>query len=112
MLIDDQIKLNQFESTEFLLTSMARGKWPADLLYARGELYRSRAKDGDFIKAIDFYRQAIAKDGLLAESWRGLGVSLLRSGSKEDGRKALKQYLDKRPQADDHGIISVMANAS
>jgi predicted Zn-dependent protease len=110
LLIDDQIKLNQFEETEFLLDSMARGKWSADLLYARGELYRARAKEGDFAQAIGFYRQAIAKDAALAESWRGLGVALLRSGSKEEGRKALKSYLEKRPNADDHGIVSMMAN--
>ncbi len=111
-LIDDQVKLNQFEETEFLLDSMARGKWTADLLYARGELYRARAKEGDFAQAIGFYRQAIAKDTALAESWRGLGVALLRSGSKEEGRKALKSYLEKRPEAEDHGILSMMASGS
>jgi beta-barrel assembly-enhancing protease len=111
-LIDDQIKLNQFQSTEFLLNSMARGKWTADLLYARGELYRARGKEGDFAKAAGYYKQAIAADATLAESWRGLGVSLLRSGSKEEGKKALKQYLQKRPDADDHSIISSMATPS
>ncbi len=109
MLIDDQIKLNQFEATEFLLNSMARGKWTADLLYARGELYRARAKDGDFVKAAGFYRQAIAEDGALAESWRGLGMALMRSGANDEGKKALKSYLEKRPDADDHGIIALMA---
>lgn len=109
VLIDDQVKLNQFGTSEFLLESMARGKWPAELLYARAELYRARAKEGDFAKAIGFYRQAIAADASLAESWRGLGVALLRTGSKDEGQKALKQYLDRRPNADDHGIVSMMA---
>jgi beta-barrel assembly-enhancing protease len=108
-LIDDQIKLNQFAATEFLLDSMARGNWTADLLYARGELYRARAKDGDFAKAVGFYRQAITADASLAESHRGLGVALIRSGSKDEGKLALKQYLEKRPGADDHDIISMMA---
>jgi beta-barrel assembly-enhancing protease len=108
-LINDQIKLNQFGATEFLLASMARGKWTADLLYARGELYRARGKDDDFASAIEFYKQAIAQDAMLAESYRGLGVSLMRSGSKDEGKKALKQYLEKRPDADDHGIVSMMA---
>lgn len=111
MLIDDQIKLGQFESTEFLLQSMARDKWTADLLYARAELYRSRAKDGDFTRAIGYYRQAIALEPGLAESWRGMGVALLRSGLKDEGRKALQQYLVRRPDAEDHGIITMMANA-
>jgi beta-barrel assembly-enhancing protease len=111
-LINDQIKLNQFGATEFLLNSMARGKWSADLLYARGELYRARGKDGDFATAISYYKQAISEDAMLAESYRGLGVSLMRSGSKDEGKKALKQYLEKRPTADDHGIVSMMATGS
>jgi tetratricopeptide (TPR) repeat protein len=111
-LIDDQVKLNQFGISEFLLESMSRGKWTAELLYARGELYRARAKEGDFAKAAGFYKQAVAQDPNLAESWRGLGLSLMRSGAKDDGKKALKQYLERRPQADDHGIVSMMANAT
>ena len=111
-LINDQIKLNQFGATEFLLNSMARGKWSADLLYARGELYRARAKDGDFATAIGYYKQAISQDAMLAESYRGLGVSLMRSGSKDEGKKALKLYLEKRPAADDHGIVTMMATGS
>ena len=111
-LINDQIKLNQFGATEFLLNSMARGKWSADLLYARGELYRARGKAGDFALAIGYYKQAISQDAMLAESYRGLGVSLMRSGSKDEGKKALKQYLEKRPMADDHGIVSMMATGS
>lgn len=111
-LINDQIKLNQFGATEFLLTSMARGKWTADLFFALGELYRARGKEGDFASAIGYYKEAIAQDAALAESYRGLGVSLMRSGSKDEGKKALKQYLERRPDADDHGIVSMMAMGS
>jgi beta-barrel assembly-enhancing protease len=111
-LIDDQIKLNQFGATEFLLESMARGKWTAELLYARGELYRARGKEGDFAKAIGFYRQAIAADPSLAESWRGMGVSLIRSGAKDEGKKALTQYLERRPDAGDRDIVSIMATGA
>jgi beta-barrel assembly-enhancing protease len=110
-LIDDQIKLNQFGATEFLLESMARGKWSADLLYARGELYRARAKEGDFAKAMGFYRQSLALDPKFAESARGLGVTMLRSGDKPGGQKYLAQYLAGRPDAADHDIISMMAGA-
>jgi beta-barrel assembly-enhancing protease len=110
-LIDDQIKLNKFAETEFLLGSIARGAWSADLHYARGELYRARAKDGDFATAAGFYKQAIAADPSLAESYRGLGFALLRSGAKDAGKNALMQYLNKRPDADDHAIIAAMVDA-
>ncbi len=108
-LIDDQIKLNDFKTTEFLLESLARGKWTADLLYARGELYRARAKEDDFVKAAQFYRQAIKADPKVAESWRGLGFVLMRMGQKSEGQKALREYIARKPEASDHAMITAMA---
>jgi beta-barrel assembly-enhancing protease len=109
-LIDDQIKLADFSVTEFLLNSIARDRWTAGLHYARGELYRSRAGNGDFAKAISYYRSAISVDMTLAESWRGLGLALLRSGDTVGGKKALKEYLKRRTDAPDKAIISMMAD--
>jgi beta-barrel assembly-enhancing protease len=108
-LIDDQIKLSEFGVTEFLLTSIARERWTAGLHYARGELYRSRAGKEDFSKAISYYRSAIAADPTMAESWRGLGLALLRSGDALAGKKALTEYLKRRADAPDRAIISSMA---
>ncbi|MEP7349309.1 MAG: M48 family metallopeptidase [Sphingorhabdus sp.] len=108
-LIDDQIKLNDFGATEFLLGQLAASGWTPELLYARGELYRARGKEGDFQKAVDFYRQSIGIGSSIAENWRGLGISLMRSGEKEDGQKALREYLAKRPDAADKAMISMMA---
>jgi tetratricopeptide (TPR) repeat protein len=111
-LIDDQIKLSEFSVTEFLLTSIARERWTAGLYYARGELYRSRAGKADFTKATSYYRSAIAADPNMAESWRGLGLSLLRSGDAVAGKKALKEYLKRRIDAPDRAIISSMAEGA
>ncbi len=110
-LIDDQIKLTDFDVTEFLLKSIARDRWSAGLLYARGELYRSRAGKDDFAKAIAFYRSAIAAEPVLAESWRGLGLSLLRTGETQAGKKALREYLKRMPDASDRAIIASMVDA-
>ena len=108
-LIEDQVKLGDFASTEYLLASLARGQWTADLLYGRGELYRARGKKGDFEAAEGFYRQAIKTDAKLAESWRGLGLVLMRQGKAVEGRKMLRQYLAASPNAGDKAIIGMMA---
>ncbi|TMM48735.1 M48 family metallopeptidase [Qipengyuania marisflavi] len=111
-LIDDQIALQDFGGTEYLLATLAGGDpagWTGDLLYARGELYRARAKEGDFAQAADFFRQAIATGDTPPESWRGLGLALMRLGNKPEGQEALRSYLTLRPQAADAALLRTMA---
>lgn len=109
LFIDDQIKLNDFGGTEFLLSQLASNGWSGELLYARGELYRSRGHDGDFAKAAEFYRQAMAMGFLQPEVWRGLGLSLLRGGSTSEGQQVLKEYLKKKPDAGDRAMMTMLA---
>ena len=114
-LIDDQIKLQDFGGTEYLLGTLAgsgSAGWTSDLLYAKGELYRSRGLPGDFEQAISAYEAAIAKGEALPETWRGLGLARLRLGQAEAGRASLKQYLAKRPSADDALILASMAEGA
>lgn len=114
-LIDDQIKLQDFGGTEYLLSTLAGADpagWTADLLYARGELYRSRGQAGDFPAAIALYQQAIARGDALPETWRGLGLAQMRIGQTGEGRAALRQYLSKRPDASDALILASMAQGS
>lgn len=111
-LIDDQIKLNDFGATEFLLGKLADKGWTPELLYARGELYRARGKEGDFQRAVEFYQQSIASGAQFSENWRGLGLSLLRSGAKEEGQAALRDYIARQPDAPDKAMISMMAGGS
>jgi predicted Zn-dependent protease len=108
-LIDDQIKLNDFGGTEFLLANLAADGWTSELLYARGELYRARGKAGDFEKAAGFYREAIAKGSELPEVRRGLGLALIRAGAADEGRAMLKDYLKRKPDAGDRAIMAMMA---
>jgi beta-barrel assembly-enhancing protease len=109
--IDDQIKLNDFGATELLLGQLADGNWTGELLYARGELYRSRGKPEDFKAAAGYYRDGIAK-GAPVEAWRGLGVALLRSGDTPGGQAALKTYLEKKPDAKDKAMMAMMAGVT
>jgi len=111
-LIDDQIKLNDFGATEMLIGQLAAGGWTGDLLYARGELYRSRGQADDFNKAAGFYREAVAKGGAPVEVQRGLGLALLRSGDSAGGQAALKAYLAAKPDAKDKAMIAMMAGVT
>ncbi len=111
-LIDDQIKLNDFGATDFLLQRLAKDGWTGELLYARGELFRARGKEGDFDKAAELYQQSINTKANIAECWRGLGLALIRSGKKGAGQKALREYLLKSPAAPDKSMIAMMAGVN
>lgn len=106
--IDDQIKLNDFGATEYLIGQLAAEGWTTDLVYARAELYRARGRPSDLKQAILFYRQATADPEAPAEAWRGLGLSLLRAGEKAEGQAALRDYLLRRPDASDRVMIAAL----
>jgi len=106
--VDDQIKLNDFGGTEFVLGMLASDGWTPDLLYARGELYRTRGREGDFAKAVEFFQQAVTRAGAPVQTWRGLGLARLRLGQGEEGSTALKEYLRLAPDAKDATIIGTI----
>lgn len=110
--VDDQIKNNDFGSAEYLITSMAKAGWSDRLLYARGELYRRRAGDGDLDKAAGYFSEAIGAGGTLPELWRGRGLALLKLGKIEDGKADLSEYLKRAPGASDKAMIAMMAGGS
>jgi predicted Zn-dependent protease len=108
-LIDDQIKLNDFGATEYLIGFLAADGWTPSLNYARGELYRARGRPEDLVAAAGFYRQATQGPDAPVEAWRGLGLSLLRTGAQVEGQAALKDYLSRRPDASDKTMIAMLA---
>jgi len=103
----DQIKLNDFGGTEYLFGQLAAGTWDAELLCARGDLYRTRGNPRDLVSAAGFYTQAIALDPANADAYRGLGLAQLRSGEAQ-GADALKRYLALRPDAPDRAMIQTL----
>ena len=114
-LIDDQIKLQDFGGTEYLLGTLAGpdpAGWTADLLYAKGELYRSRGLAGDFEQAVAAYQAAIAKGDAIPETWRGLGLARMRLGQAAEGKAALREYLAKKPDAEDSLLLAAMAQGA
>lgn len=107
-LLDDQIKLNDFGASEYLIQSLAESGWTAPLWHARGELYRMRGAPRDLVNAADFYAKAIALDETHAEAHRGLGLSLLKTGQTGPGQDALRRYLALKPDASDAKLIGMM----
>ncbi|MBK8374558.1 MAG: M48 family metalloprotease [Sphingomonadales bacterium] len=111
LFVDDQIKLNDFGGSEFLIKSLAGTKWSGASYHAMAELFRYRAKDGDYALAAKYYRHAVATDPALAESWRGLGLSLMRTANRPEGIKAIRKYLELRPQASDAALLADMVGS-
>jgi len=111
-MIDEQIKLNDFGASEILLTNLGRDGWTPELLYVRGELYRTRGRPEELTAAGGYYREAIAAGSAPAEAWRGLGLTSLRSGQTEAGRAALKDYLAKKPDLAGRPMLAMLAGSA
>jgi len=103
--LSDQLKRNDFGGIEYLLTQLAGGEWPPDLLLARGDLYRMRNNPRDLVAAAGFYRAAIAAGGTDPLARRGLGLALLRTGQPVEGKIALTDYLTRVPDCDDAAML-------
>nr|WP_277924058.1 M48 family metallopeptidase [Sphingomonas hankookensis] len=111
MFLDDQIKLNDFGASDFLIAELAKNGWTAPLWLARGELYRARGNPRDLVIAAEFYTNATTADPELADAYRGLGLSLLKTRRPSEGRVALRRYLILKPDAKDAGMIAMLAPA-
>jgi Zn-dependent protease with chaperone function len=51
LFLEDQIKLNDFGASDYLIQSLAEQGWSAPLWFARGELYRGRGAPRDLVQA-------------------------------------------------------------
>ena len=107
--LNDQIKLNDFGGSEYLLAYLAEGSgWTTPLLFARGDLYRERGNPRDLVSAAQFYQEVIARGDAPPEAYRGLGLSLLRSQQVAEGQAALATYLRLKPAAPDAPLIATL----
>ena len=106
--LDDQIKLNDFGASDYLIQNLAGSGWTDTLWLARGNLYRTRGTQRDFIAAAQFYQNALALNPALGEAYRGLGLSLIKTARRTEGQAALKHYLQLSPDASDAAMIRLM----
>ncbi|MFO1260684.1 MAG: M48 family metallopeptidase [Sphingomonadaceae bacterium] len=109
LFVDDQLKLNDFGGSEYLVTSLGKQGWTDWLYYARGELYRRRAGEGDLEKAVGFFTDGMTVGSAMPELWRGRGLARLKLSLTEDGKADLREYLKRSPNATDKAMIAMMA---
>jgi len=107
-LLNSQIKLNDFNGTDYILNGIAtRTGWTGELLQARAEMYSARGQPRDLVTATTLYLNAIDAGYRNPNTLRGLGLSLVKSGKRTEGARYLAEYLDAVPQAPDAGIIQM-----
>jgi predicted Zn-dependent protease len=110
--LDAQNKLNDFGGTDYILNSLAGvDGWTPQLLFARGQMYQTRANPRDLVSAAQFYREALAAGYAGPEAHRNLGLALMRSGNASEGVPELQNYLRLMPDAPDYGAINALVPA-
>jgi beta-barrel assembly-enhancing protease len=105
-LLEDELKRGQYEETIALLDrKITVAPHRASLRYARGEVYRLRAGDGDLNLALVDLRAAVEMKDAPAQTHRSLGLVLRKNGDKQGAAAAFDQYLTLQPEAPDSSII-------
>lgn len=112
LFLDDQIKLNDFGGSEYILRNLAENGWTPQLWLARGDLYRARGNPRDLINAAEFYQSAVVGNPDIAEAHRGLGLALIKTGRRSEGQISLRRYLELKPEAHDAAMISMLVPAN
>jgi predicted Zn-dependent protease len=106
-LLEDELKLRQYERTLVVLDQLGRGgKEDGELAYYTGEVYRLRDEKGDRERARDALLRALTRADCPAEAQRSLGLVQRRLGAKGDARAAFRRYLELRPDAVDRAMIT------
>ena len=102
----DEIRRGQHEESIALLTRMiTHAPTQAELVTARGEVYRLRGKDGDLDAAISDYQTAVKIGGEPPETHRGLGTVYRTRKQIPEAKASFHRYLEMAPDAPDHSMI-------
>ena len=102
----DEIRRGQFEESLALLNRLAGNNPPdAELLFARGEVYRLRNDTDDARKSVEDLRRAIDLGRPPALAYRSLGLLHKQMGESAQARDAFEKYLAELPDAADSGLI-------
>jgi len=105
-LLKDEMKRRRPSETLVLLDRLISiSPGDADLLFFRGEAYRTRNQNDDLEKALEAYRYSIDSKRPPAESYRSMGLIQRKIGQPEAARQSFRSYLRLRPDAEDSDLI-------
>ena len=108
MLLDDQVKLNDPGSSQFIINTLAQDGWNGLLRFYEGEIWRLRNRAGDDLRAAQGYAAAVAYPDAPADAWRWHGIMLSKQGKPAESRAALSRYLAMAPNAPDAAFVRQM----
>ena len=106
--LNDEIKRGQHEeSLAFLTRALARPAGKAEYLFARGEVYRLRARASDFDQqsALEDFRAAIAAGNEPPETYRSLGMIYRARKESAAAQASFARYLELAPKAPDAAMV-------
>lgn len=104
--LEDEIKLNQLDKTQFLVSSLEKtGQLSGTLHYFKGELLRRRKQGTDIEVAKLEYQNAINFKDAPAQAYRALGMLFLKEKNMNMAKSNLRKYLELVPNANDREMI-------
>jgi len=104
--IHDEIKRGQFEESLVLFDRLlSQDRSDAQLLYARGEVYRLRAGKDDQQHALESLTGATTQANPPAEAFRALGLVHKQRAENDSAFQSFEKYLAVAPEAPDAGLI-------
>ena len=107
-LLDDQVKLNDPGSSQYVVNSLALDGWNGLLRFNEAEIYRLRNRRGDDVRAAQGYAVAVQYPDAPADAWRWHGIMLSKAGRRDEARAALGRYLVMSPNAPDAAFVRQM----
>ncbi len=107
-LIEDELKMHNFEHTEGLLGYLSESAFPPAMLsFFKAEFYRLRKQEGDIKAAISAYEQSIMQPDTPAEAYRELGYLYYKRRDIKKAKKYFTDYLGFKPDASDRQMIEL-----
>lgn len=104
--ICDEIQRGQYEESLVLFNRLlTREPQDAQVLYARGEVYRLRDEKDDNAKAVDDLTRATMVIKAPAEAFRSLGLAYKSRSDAASAVPAFEKYLSLAPEAPDAALI-------
>ena len=108
-MIGDELALRQYGRSELVFQRLLV-QWPDDgqLWFAKGEVCRLRAAEGDAERALAAYARALETKTAPPEALRGTMLVELKTGARDRARTAFEAYLKAKPDAPDADALKML----